>query len=105
MGRPKKYVVNLSEEELARLKSIILKKRTSKMIRCRCEILMYADQAHGNKFTYDQISKMTGVCMTTILNTLVKYQEQGLDGALEYKRHVNSDLALERSREARSVPH
>ena len=37
MGRPQKYKVELSDEQLTELKSIIRRKKTSKMIIKRCQ--------------------------------------------------------------------
>lgn len=40
MARPKKYKIELTDEELKSLKSVIRKNKISKTIRCRRQIIM-----------------------------------------------------------------
>ena len=40
MARPKKYKIKLTDDELKELKSVIQKNKTSKTIRCRCQIII-----------------------------------------------------------------
>ena len=40
MARPKKYKIKLTDDELKELKSVIRKNKTSKTIRCRCQIII-----------------------------------------------------------------
>ena len=40
MARPKKYKIKLTNDELKELKSVIRKNKTSKTIRCRCQIII-----------------------------------------------------------------
>lgn len=47
MARPKKYIIKLTEDEFKELKSTIRKEKTSKTIRCRCQIILDLDEAHG----------------------------------------------------------
>ena len=47
MARPKIYKIELTDDELKNLKSIIRKTKTSKTIRCRCQIIIDLDEAHG----------------------------------------------------------
>ena len=49
MARPKIYTISLTDDELMKLKAIIRRKNTSKTIKCRCQILIDLDEAHGNK--------------------------------------------------------
>jgi hypothetical protein len=93
MARPKKYNIHLTEEELKKLKSIIRKKDTSKMIRSRCQIILDLDEDHGKVLTHQQCAKTNGVCMSTITNTISKYINGGIDEVIEYKRSINSDNA------------
>jgi len=93
MARPKKYNIHLTEEELKKLKSIIRKKDTSKMIRSRCQIILDLDEDHGKVLTHQQCAKTNGVCMATITNTISKYINGGIDEVIEYKRSINSDNA------------
>ena len=40
MARPKKYKIKLTDDELKELKAVIRKNKTSKTIRCRCQIII-----------------------------------------------------------------
>ena len=73
MARPKKYKIKLTDDELKELKSVIRKNKTSKTIRCRCQIIIDLDESHGKVLTHEQSAKSNGVCL--------------------FKRNVNSDNA------------
>jgi len=93
MSRVKKYNVILSDDEVKQLKSIIRKKKTSKTIISRCQILLDIDEAHGKPFTHEQSAKSNGVCVATVTNTIKQYMEEGLGSVTTVKRNVNSDNA------------
>lgn len=93
MARPKIYKINLTDEELNTLKSVIRKKETSKMIRSRCQIIIDLDEAHGKVLTHEQCAKSNGVCLATVTNTVSKYITGGIDAVTLYKRNINSDNA------------
>ncbi|MDR1157787.1 MAG: helix-turn-helix domain-containing protein [Oscillospiraceae bacterium] len=93
MGRPKKYSITLSEEELQLLKSIIRKEGTSRTIRRRCQVLIDIDEAHGKVLTHEQSARSNGICMVTVGKTVKEYCEGGLDKVLTYNRNSNSDQA------------
>ena len=93
MARPKKYIINLTENEFKELKSTIRKKKTSKTIRCRCQIILDLDEAHGKVLTHEQCAKSNGVCLATVANTVTKYINGGVSAITEFKRNVNSDNA------------
>ena len=93
MARPKKYIINLTDEEMKALKSTIHKKNTSKTIRNRCQIILDLDEAHGKVLTHEQSAKSNGVCMATVYNTVAKYISGGIHAVTEFKRHINSDNA------------
>lgn len=93
MARPKKYKIELTDEELKSLKSFIRKSKTSKTIRCRCQIIIDLDESHGKVLTHEQSAKSNGVCLATVTNTVKKYFEGGIDAVTEFKRNVNSDNA------------
>ena len=61
MGRPQKYKVELSDEQLTELKSIIRAKKTSKMMIKRCQILLDMDENHGQIYTREQCAKSGSV--------------------------------------------
>ena len=93
MARPKIYTVSLTEDELMKLKAIIRRKNTSKTIRCRCQILIDLDEAHGNILTHQQSARANGVCMATVTNTVKLYVNGGIDSVTSIKRNINSDNA------------
>ena len=81
------------DDELKELKSVIRKNKTSKTIRCRCQIIIDLDESHGKVLTHEQSAKSNGVCLATVTNTVKKYFEGGIDAVTEFKRNVNSDNA------------
>lgn len=93
MARKKKYNVTLSDEDVKELKSLIRKSSTCRTVKCRCQILLDLDDAHGKVFTHEQTAKSTGVCIATVTNTVKKYVEEGLGATISLKRNVNSDNA------------
>ncbi len=93
MGRPRKYKVTLTDDEVKKLKSVMRKKQTTKTVRSRCQIIINLDEAHGKILTYEQTAKTNCVCMATITNTLKLYAEEGIKGVISLKRNVNSDNA------------
>lgn len=93
MARPKTYHINLTNEELKLIKSILRKKQTSKTVRSRCQILLDLDEAHGKLLTHEQSAKSNAVCLATVTNTVRSYCVQGVDGIIALKRNVNSDNA------------
>ena len=45
MARPRKYKISLTDDELKILKSVMRKKKTSKTVRNRCQIIIDLDEA------------------------------------------------------------
>ena len=78
-GRPKKYHINLTDEEFKSIKSIIRKKGTSKTLRTRCQIILDLDENHGKMYSYEQCYKSNGVCHATVSNTVKGYATKGMD--------------------------
>lgn len=93
MARPRKYKIELTDDELKSLKSIIRKKNTSKTIRCRCQIIIDLDEVHGKVLTHEQSAKSNGVCLATVTNTVKKYIDGGIEAVIDFKRNINSDNA------------
>lgn len=93
MARPRKYKIELTDDELKSLKSIIRKKKTSKTIRSRCQIIIDLDEAHGKALTHQQSAKSNGICLATVTNTVKKYIEGGIEAVTDFKRNINSDNA------------
>lgn len=93
MARPKKYNVSLADDEVKELKSIIRKKGTTRTVRCRCQILLDLDEAHGKLLTYEQTAKSNGVCISTVQNAAKIFAISGIPEVITIKRSVNSDNA------------
>ena len=93
MARPKKHIIKLTDDEVKELKSVIRKKKTSRTIRCRCQIILDLDEAHGKVLTHEQSAKSNGVCLATVANTVSKYTNGGISAVTEFKRNINSDNA------------
>lgn len=75
MARPKKSKIELTDDELKSLKSIIRKNKTSKTIRYRFQIIIVLDESHGKVLIHEQVAKSSGVCRATVTNTVKKYFE------------------------------
>lgn len=93
MARPKTYHITLTDDELKQLKSVIRKKQTSRTVRCRCQIIIDLDEAHGKVLTHEQSAKSNGVCLATVTNTVKLFTKEGINGINHLKRNVNSDNA------------
>ena len=93
MARNKKYHINLTDKEFKQFKSLLRKSSTSRTVRCRCQILLDMDEAHGKLYTHEQCAKSNGVCIATVSNTIRHYIEEGIDSVIKLKRSVNSDNA------------
>ena len=93
MARPKKYNISLTDDGLKILKSVMRKKKTTKTVRNRCQIIMDLDEAHGKILTHGQSAKTNCVCMATVTNTVKLYSEKGIEGITSLNRNVNSDQA------------
>ena len=93
MARNKKYHINLTDKEFKQLKSLLRKSSTSRTVRCRCQILLDMDEAHGKLYTHEQCAKSNGVCIATVSNTIRHYIEEGIDSVIKLKRSINSDNA------------
>ena len=93
MGRPKKYPIKLTDNDVKTIKCTLRKKNTSRTIRVRCPIVLDRDECHGKTLTHEQSAKSNGVCIATVTNTVAAYMQNGLDGVLSLKRSENSNNA------------
>ena len=69
MPRHRKYTVHLSDEDVQRLKKLVRDVKTPQAIRCRCQILLLLDLAHGQTYDYEECATVTGSCIATVSNT------------------------------------
>lgn len=93
MARPKTYHINLTDDELKKIKSISRKKNTSKTVRSRCQIIIDLDEAHGKILTHEQTAKSNAVCLATVTNTVKLFCTESINGLTSLKRNTNSDNA------------
>lgn len=93
MARKKKYIISLTDDELKALKSVVRKKSTTRTIKCRCQILICLDEAHGKQYIQEQCAKSIGVCMATVYNVIKYYINGGIENVLSVGRSVSSDNA------------
>lgn len=93
MARPKKYVVQLSDEDSARLQKLAKKKGVSQTIIKRCQILLDVDENHTPVLKQTDSANKRQVAQKTVANTVKQYCTEGLDAVLTLKRSVNSDQA------------
>lgn len=93
MARNKTYIISLTDEELRKLKAVIRNKNTTRTIKCRCQILICLDVAHGKQYTQEQCAKTTGVCKTTVYNVIKYFVDGGIENTLFADRNTNSDNA------------
>jgi hypothetical protein len=93
MARPKKYHIELTDNDVKTIKSMLRKKNTCRTIRVRCQVLLDLDQRHGKSLTHEQSAKSNGVCIATVTNTVAVYVRSGLEGVLSLKRSENSNNA------------
>ena len=93
MGRPKKYPIILTDEEIQQLKKEKGKKGVSKTVQKRCEILLDLDEGAGKELTYEQIAKTNCVSMSTVLKTAKQYVNEGIESVIHLKRSENSNNA------------
>lgn len=94
MARPKKYIINLTEEERTKFNSVINKKTTSKNIIRRCGIMLDLDINSGSNLTHEQLANSYGVCKATIANVILDYTQNGIEGIIKIKRNPNSNAKL-----------
>jgi transposase len=93
MSRPRKYIISLTDEQVKQLKFLIRKKATSRTLRCRCQILLDLDHAHGKVLSHERCAKSNGICKATVSNIVNLYVTEGFDSVITLKRNVNSDQA------------
>lgn len=86
MSKTRKYVVQLTDDDVRYLKKLRKKKSTSQTIVNRCNILLAMDENHPPAKTYDQCEMACGVSRVTIASTVKLYVEKGMDETLKLKR-------------------
>lgn len=93
MARKKTYIISLTDEELKTLKSVLRKRNTTRTIKCRCQVLICLDVAHGKQYAQEQCANSTGVCNATVYNVIKYYVDGGIENVISSGRNINSDNA------------
>jgi len=93
VGRPKENKIQLSDSELKDINKLIKSKDTNQTIYNRCRILVALDENHPPIKTYVQCMEAFNVSRGTVANTVKRFAEEGLEGALKLNRNINSDNA------------
>jgi transposase len=93
LWRDPKSIINLSDEEIAKLKKVIRNKTTSKTVLRRCQVLMDLDEGHRKAMTHAQAAKANAVSIATVTNIVKDYTDGGLGNTTSLSRNINSDNA------------
>ena len=92
MSKARKYAVKLTEEERAKVDSILRSKDASRTIKCRAQILKLIDENSGKNLTHKQIAMQLGVAPSTVYLTVKRYaEESSIDTVLTFKHDPTSD--------------
>ena len=94
MARPKKYHINLTDQERQKLDKAIKNKSTCKTVLKRCQILRDLDGGKGTGLTHKQIAHTYAICQATISNIIKLYIDKGIDSIVRYNISPNSAAAL-----------
>lgn len=92
MCRDRKYVISLDPKERKIIKQL-MRNTSSSNKRTRCVILLKADESVNGAQTYAEIAGKSGCTENTVIDTLRKFCNGGLNAALTPKRSPNSDTA------------
>lgn len=93
LARPITYTISLADEEVKRLKSVIRKKETNPTIKCRCQILLALDEAHGKGYRNEQCALLVGVSkgmVHSVIGYYLKWYTLKI-GAINVKRVLAKD--------------
>ena len=93
MSRERQYRVHLTEKERKIFKHF-RKKASCDTQRKRFDVILNADEGkYGCECSYEIIAARTGVCITTVINVLRIFCNEGLEKATTLYRNPNSDVA------------
>lgn len=82
MAELKKYIVRLSDEEVAMLERMAADKNTRKVVAQRCRILLDLDDNHGEVFPRNQVAEKHAVSPATVSVLSRLYNEKGIHAAI-----------------------
>lgn len=93
MGRHKKNIVQLTDNQVEELKQLIKKNSINETMIARCRILLDMDEAHKPVFSQEECVQRNGVCRATVNNVISLFCKEGIESVLKIKRNINSDNA------------
>lgn len=94
MARPRKHIVEFTDEEVKSLRSRLKSKKTNKTLRGRIEILLLLDAKHSDPtLPYEVIGKKSGTSLSTVRTVVKLFSKGGLQEVLTLKRNANSDTS------------
>ena len=93
MGRPKQHTVELTDDEVKRIQSMLKSKAINDTIAGRCRILLALDERHPPVLGHAACAKAHGVCIATVANTVRNFALNGIESVLTLKRSPKSDQA------------
>lgn len=94
MANTKKYHVNLTDEEVSRLKRLEKSAESKKLIRKRINILLNMDEAHGKPLTYKQCVKSNATSIMNVHYVLHTYATEGLDAVPSKAQFIPGRIEL-----------
>lgn len=94
MARPRKHVIEFTDEEVKDLKSRLKSTKTNKTVRGRIEILLLLDTNHSDPgYSYETVGRKSGTSLSTVRTVVRLFAAGGLEAVLTLRRNPNSDTA------------
>lgn len=94
MARPRKHIIEFTDQEAKALKSRLKSKKTNKTLRGRIEVLLLLDAKHSDpNYSYEVIGKKSGTSLSTVRTVVKLFATGGLKEVLTLKRNPNSDIS------------
>ena len=81
-----KYVIELSDEDKAKLQDIVTKGTSPARMILRANILLASDRQSEKYMTVSEISRVYHTTPTTVQNVRISYCEKGLDATITRKK-------------------
>ena len=95
----KKHVVHLTEGERKKLLAVISRGRNKAVVIQRAHILLKVDEGKRDA----EISQMLYVSEQTIRRTRLRYEQEGMEAAMEDKPHPSRGRKLDEKQEAHLI--
>ena len=94
MARPRKHIIEFTDEEVKDLKARLKSSKTNKTIRGGIEVLLLLDARHcDSSLPYEIIGKKSGTSLSTVRTVVKLYAAGGISEVLTLKRNPNSDTS------------